>query len=100
MSKHFTKSKPIDINSNKKSNKNINNSNNSFNSLIKEYDIVNEKDLSNPMKDFKTELNINSNSNIINKKYNTPNSIKKLFNSSFGILKESYDYLSSHNKSI
>lgn len=100
MSKHFTKSKPIDINSNKKSNKNINNSNNSFNSLIKEYDIVNEKDLSNPMKDFKTELNINSNPNIINKNYNTPNSIKKLFNSSFGILKESFDYLSSHNKSI
>lgn len=87
--------------------------------LEKEYDIINEKDLSNPLsfKKFNFELNTDPTQSPIFKqspiKYHTSNDINNLNNlnktkkqfksflhSSVNILKESYDYLSSHNKSI
>ena len=82
--------------------------------LEKEYDFINEKDLSNPLspKKFNLELNTNPsqspifkphliqyyNMNNIDKNNKTP--FKTFLHSSVNILKESYDYLSSHNKSI
>ena len=85
--------------------------------LEKEYDFINEKDLSNPLspKKFNLELNTDPNQSPIFKPhsikyYNMNNSakldknnktpFKTFLHSSVNILKESYDYLSSHNKSI
>ena len=67
-----------------------------------EYDLVNKNDLSNPLE--KISLNLNSinklDANIKHITLQTNYPFKKLFNSSYSILKESFDYLSSHNKSI
>lgn len=85
--------------------------------LEKEYDIINEKDLSNPLspKKFNLELNIDPSqspifkprpiqyynmNNIHNLDKNNKTPFKTFLHSSVNILKESYDYLSSHNKSI
>ena len=82
--------------------------------LEKEYDFINEKDLSNPLslKKFNLELNIDpsqspifkpypiQNYNMNNKHKNNKTPFKTFLHSSVNILKESYDYLSSHNKSI
>lgn len=70
--------------------------------LEQEYDLVNKSDLSNPLE--KISLNLNSinklDANIKHITLQTNYPFKKLFNSSYSILKESFDYLSSHNKSI
>ena len=82
--------------------------------LEKEYDFINEKDLSNPLspKKFNLELNTNPSQSPIFKPHliqyynmnnidkNNKTSFKTFLHSSVNILKESYDYLSSHNKSI
>ena len=102
--------KPIDIKYNLKNNRNVNRKTNRINNELSmelldgAYDIVNKKDLSNPI-DEEISLNLNS----INYKLNNPfrrqseNNkfpLNKIFNNSYSILKESFDYLSSHNKSI
>jgi serine/threonine protein kinase len=115
-SRSFPLTKPIAINTQSKS------SYKSYKSYItktsleleKEYDVVNEKDLSNPLS-FNMELNINknahpSNQTQINEDFANHNQnlnissknkkFKKILHTSITILRESYDYLSSHNKSI
>jgi len=119
-SRSFPLTKPIAINTQSKS------SSKSYKSYItktsleleKEYDVVNKKDLSNPLS-FNMELNINKNANKnthlsnqtqINEDFANHNQnlnissknkkFKKILHTSITILRESYDYLSSHNKSI
>ena len=109
--------KPIAIKTQSKSSKSyITKTSKTSLELEKEYDVVNEKDLSNPLS-FNMELNINTNTTTnssnqtqINEDFANHNQnlntssknkkIKQILHTSITILRESYDYLSSHNKSI